>query len=150
MPQDNPQGAPLLEDSQGALPYMKWKSVGRIIELKIIDDATTLSTGDGKLIFMVPASLDGAVIQQVAAYVTTVSASGGPLLIQLRNVTNSADILTTKINIDDSEKTSYTAATAAVIDRSQNILKRGDLVAVDVDDAGDGAAKGLGIVIEVQ
>ena len=149
-PQTSLPRDPQLDDMWGKLPYMRWRNVGRIIELKIIDDTTVLTTGDGKLSFCIPASLDGAVVQQVAAFVSTVSASGGPILVQLRNVTDSVDILSTMINIDDSEKTSYTAATAAVVNPANKILQKGDLIAVDIDDAGDGAAKGLGVILELQ
>lgn len=136
-----------LEQSFGKLPLNRWKDTGRTVELKIIDDATTLTTGDGKLIFCVPNSLDGSVIVDAQAFVTTVSSSGLPT-IQLRNVTDSVDLLLTKITIDASEFTSYTA-TQRVIDPTKNFLSKGDLIAVDVDVAGTGA-KGLGVILEFQ
>lgn len=138
----------LLESIEGNLPTKRWRSVGRIIELKVIDDTTTLTTGDGKLIFCIPASLDGAVLQDAQAFVTTVSSSGLPT-IQLRNVTDSVDILLTKVSIDASELTSYTAATPRVISPVNNIFQKGDLIAVDCDVSGTGA-KGLGIILELQ
>ena len=53
-------------------------------------------------------------------------------------------MLTTKITIDASEFTSYTAAAAPVIDTGNDDVATGDLIAVDVDVAGTGA-KGLGV-----
>ena len=55
-------------------------------------------------------------------------------------------MLTTNITIDASEFTSYTAATAPVIDSSNKDVATGDLVAVDIDAAGTGA-KGLGVIL---
>lgn len=116
-------------------------------DIKIVDDSTALTTGDGKFIFAVPSDLDGGTLSAVAAYVTTVSSSGAPN-IQVRNITTGFDMLSTAITIDVSEFTSYTAATPAVIDGSHDTVSTGDLIAVDVDAAGAGA-KGLGVILSV-
>lgn len=118
------------------------------IQIKICDDATALTTGDGKLILMIPAELNGMNLVKAHAGVTTVSSSGAPL-IQIRNVTDSADMLSTRITIDANETTSYTAATAPVIDTSHDDVATGDLIAIDVDGAGTGA-KGLIIYLAFQ
>ena len=55
-------------------------------------------------------------------------------------------MLTTKISIDASEFTSYTAAAAPVIDTGNDDVATGDLIAIDVDVAGTGA-KGLGVIL---
>lgn len=123
---------------------LKWQFT-KDIEIKVLDDATTLTTGDGKIIFCIPASLGGCDLSAIAAFVTTVSSSGLPT-VQIRNITQTADMLTTKVTIDASEFTSYTAATAAVIDTGNDDVATGDLIAVDVDVAGTGA-KGLGVIL---
>jgi hypothetical protein len=82
------------------------------------------------------------------AFVTTVSSSGLPT-VQIRNVTDAVDMLSTKVSIDASEFTSYSAATAPVIDTSKDDVATGDLIAVDVDVAGTGA-KGLGVILTFQ
>ena len=69
--------------------------------------------------------------------------------MQIRNITQTADMLTTKITIDASEFTSYTAATAPVIDTGNDDVATGDLIAIDVDVAGTGA-KGLGVILTFQ
>ena len=117
----------------------------RIIQVKVLDDATTVTTGDGKLIFAIPSQLNGLNLTDADAYVTTVSSSGLPT-VQIRNITQTADMLTTKISIDASEFTSYTAAAAPVIDTGNDDVATGDLIAVDVDVAGTGA-KGLGVIL---
>ena len=117
----------------------------KVLQLKVLDDATTVTTGDGKLIFVVSDDIGGRNLIDADAYVTTVSSSGLPT-VQIRNITQTADMLTTKITIDASEFTSYTAATAPVIDTGNDDVATGDLLAVDVDVAGTGA-KGLGVIL---
>jgi hypothetical protein len=130
---------------------LKWAAApapDRVMEIKVIDDATVLTTGDGKVIICVPAAFNGMNLTGAHAAVTTVSSSGLPT-VQLRNVTDSVDMLSTKISIDASEFTSYTAATAPVIDTSKDDVATGDLIAVDVDVAGTGA-KGLIVILTFQ
>jgi len=117
----------------------------KMIQLKVCDDATALTTGDGKIIFMIPEEMNGMNLVKAHAMVSTVSSSGTPT-IQIRNVTDSVDMLSTKITIDASEYTSYTAATAPVIDTSKDDVATGDRIAIDVDVAGTGA-KGLTIFL---
>ena len=116
-----------------------------VMQIKVIEDAATLATGDGQVIVVVPPDLNGLEFKAANAYVTTVSSSGLPT-VQIRNVTDAVDMLTTKITIDASEFTSYTAATAPVIDTAHDDVATGDLLAIDVDVAGTGA-KGLGVVL---
>lgn len=115
-------------------------------QLKVFADTDTIVTGDGKLIMVIPADLDGCQLTAVEAAVTTVSSSGLPTC-QIRNITGSVDMLTTKVSIDASEFTSYTAATPAVIDTAHNSVSKGDRISVDVDVAGSGA-KGLIVILE--
>lgn len=123
---------------------LKWQ-LTKDLEVKVMDDTTTVTTGDGKVIFCIPTSLGGCDLTAAHAFVTTVSSSGLPT-VQIRNITQTADMLTTKITIDASEFTSYTAAAAPVIDAGNDDVATGDLIAVDVDVAGTGA-KGLGVIL---
>lgn len=120
----------------------------RVIQVKVFDDATAATTGDGKLIFMIPVELNGMNLVDVEAYVTGVSSSGA-LTVQVRNVTQAADMLSTAITIDQSENTSLTAATPPVIDTGNDDVATGDLIAIDVDGAGT-SAEGLGVVMSFQ
>jgi len=94
----------------------------------------------------VPEDLDATALTAVAAAVTTVSSSGLPT-VQIRNVTQAHDMLTTRITIDASEFTSYTAATPPVINAANATVAKGDRIAIDVDVAGTGA-KGLMVALE--
>lgn len=130
---------------------MKWAaptggSASKTVQIKLMDDATILTTGDSKFIFAISTELNGMNLTTANAYVTTVSSSGTPT-IQVRNLTNgNVDMLSTAITIDVSEFTSYTATTPAVIDTANDAVATGDLLAIDVDVAGTGA-KGLGIIL---
>jgi hypothetical protein len=116
-----------------------------VIEAKIIDDATALTTGVSKLILCIPAAYNGLSLTAAHAYVTTASSSGLPS-VGLRNVTTGFAMLTTNITIDANETTSYTAATPAVIDAARKVVSTGDLIAIDVAAAGTGA-RGLGTIL---
>jgi hypothetical protein len=56
-------------------------------------------------------------------------------------------MLSTRITIDANEKTSYTAATAPVINATYDDVATGDLLAIDIDGAGTGA-KGLMVMLQ--
>jgi hypothetical protein len=120
----------------------------RVIQVKVFDDATAATTGDGKAIFMIPVELNGYNLVDCEAYVTGTSSSGA-LTIQIRNVTQAADMLSTAITIDQSENSSLTAATPPVIDTNNDDVATGDLIAIDVDGAGT-SAEGLGVVLTFQ
>jgi len=116
-----------------------------VYTIKIIDDTTTLTTGDGKFYFAIPQELNGFNMTKVAAFVSTNSSSGTPTF-QIANVTDGVDMLSTLITIDANEATSYTAATPPVIDTSKDDVATGDLLRIDCDAAGTGA-KGAGLVL---
>jgi len=118
---------------------------GRLIHIKALDDSTTVSTGDGKFIFWIPPAYNKLNLTGAYAYVTTNSSSGA-VTVQIRNITQSVDMLSTAITIDANETSSHTAATSMVINWTNNKISTDDKVAIDVDGAGTGA-KGLGVVL---
>jgi hypothetical protein len=107
--------------------------------IKVTSDTTALTTGDGKIYFTIPSSLNGLTIKAAHASVGSVSSSGA-ITVQIRNVTDAVDVLSTAITIDQSEFTSYTAATPPVINTANDDVATGDIIAVDVDGAGVSAA----------
>jgi hypothetical protein len=119
----------------------------RQVEILVSDpNGSAITTGDGKAYVTIPAVLNGWNLTAAHAGLTTVSSSGLPT-IQIRNVTDSQDMLSTRITIDANEKTSYTAATAPVIDAAKDDVATGDLLAIDIDGAGTGA-KGLMVMLQ--
>lgn len=107
-----------------------------------------ITTGDGKAYFRVPSVMNGWNLVGVAASLTTASSSGVPT-IQIRNSTQAADMLSTRITIDANETDSSTAAAAAVIDTANDDVATGDKIHIDIDVAGTGA-KGLWVELIFQ
>lgn len=119
------------------------------LHIKVFADTGTgaaITTGDGKFIFAIAKDMDGLDLRRVELFVTTVSSSG-IVQVQVRNITQALDMLSTRVQVDASEFNSKTAATAAVINLANSEVAWADRIAVDVDAAGTGA-KGLGIILE--
>lgn len=97
----------------------------------------TVTTGDGKVYYAVPAMINGSVITAVRADLLTASSSGAPNfdLTRIRSGTP-VDILSTNLTVDQDETTSADATTPAVINTSNDDLQTGDLIRLDVDTAG--------------
>jgi hypothetical protein len=124
-----------------------WKAVDRvriaIVEPFSFKDSTAVSTGNDAARIPIPTDMDGYELSYVRAKVKSAPA-GGPVTIQLHNIDNAVDMLTTEITIDDGETSSETAAAPAVIkSNGDENVDDGDDVRVDVDAAN--AATGLQI-----
>jgi len=121
----------------------------QVVQLLVFEDALNVATGDGAgdIFFRVPSTLNGMNLVAVAAQVQTAGTTG-TTDIQIRNVTQSADMLTTKITIDSAETDSSTAATAAVIDAANDDVATGDQIRIDVDAVSTTPPKGL--LVELQ
>lgn len=105
-----------------------------IIVVAVSDETTTITTGMAKVTFRMPFAMT---LTAVRASLSTVSSSGNPTV----NIKEAGStILSTKLSIDANEKTSTTAATAAVI--SDATLADDAEITIDIDTAGTGA-KGL-------
>ena len=86
--------------------------------------------------------LDGMNLGAVHARVITAGTTG-TTDIQVRNVTGTADMLSTVITIDSGDTGSDTATAAAVIDAANDDVSTNDLIAIDVDAVSTTAPKGL-------
>lgn len=104
------------------------------------DETTALTTGTGKVTFRMPYAFT---LSAVRASLTTAQASGSILTVDINEAGSS--ILSTKLTIDNTEKTSTTAATAAVI--SDTALADDVEITIDIDQVGDGTAKGLKVYL---
>lgn len=130
------------------IAYLKTQADTRQLIIKVLGDGDSLTTGDGKFYFTIPALLNGFNLVSAHACVYTVSSSGTPT-IQLYNVTDSQDMLSTRMIIDANEYSTYTAATAPVINTSYDDVATGDRIRVDVDVQGTGT-KGLELHLKFQ
>ena len=104
------------------------------------DETTALATGTAKVTFRMPYAFT---VSSVRASLTTAQASGSILTVDIND--SGTTILSTKLTIDNTEKTSTTAATAPVI--SDTSLADDTEITIDIDQIGDGTAKGLKITL---
>ncbi|TPM37050.1 hypothetical protein [Mesorhizobium sp. B2-3-2] len=104
------------------------------------DEVVALTAGTAKLTFRIPYTATGTLVR---ASLATAQTSGAIFTVDINK--NGSSILSTKLTIDNAEKTSKTAATAAVI--SNTTWTDDDEFTVDIDQVGDGTAKGLKIAL---
>ena len=113
---------------------------GESIILSASDETTALTTGTAKVTFRMPYAFT---VSGVRASLSTAQASGSILTVDIND--SGTTILSTKLTIDNTEKTSTTAATPAVI--SDTALADDAEITIDIDQVGDGTAKGLKVVL---
>lgn len=128
--------------------YADVLAIKRPFYVKVFDAATAVATGDGKAYITIPPELNGMNLVDADAAVYTVSSSGTPT-VQIYNLTDTSDMLSTVITIDESEYSSYTAATPPVIDTGEDDVVTGDIIRIDVDVAGTDT-KGLDVILSFQ
>jgi hypothetical protein len=117
------------------------------VELIISGPTTDAVTGDAQIHFTIPLALNGMNLVSIRTDVVTAGTTGTQD-IQIHNITQAADMLTTKSTIDSGETSSATAATPAVIDTSNDDVATGDRLRVDVDAIHTTAAKGPSVLLE--
>lgn len=117
-------------------------AASRYVECVCFGFTTNVTTGDGAFYFHVPKELSGMILTYVHALVITAGTTG-TTDIQIANVTDSVDMLSTKITIDSTETGSNTAATAAVIDITKDDVALNDVLRIDVDAVSTTKPKGL-------
>lgn len=110
------------------------------IQLACSDETTALTAGTAKITFRMPHAMT---VTEVRASLTTAQTSGNIFTVDINE--GGASILSTKLTIDNTEKTSTTAATAPVI--SDASLADDAEITIDIDQIGDGTAKGLKITL---
>lgn len=128
----------LLKKSSGTDYDTAWGGADDIYVIACSDETTALSTGIAKVTFRMPAA---GTLTAVKATVTTAPA-GSALIVDINEAGTS--VLSTKLSIDASEKTSATAATPAVI--SDSALADDAEITIDIDQVGSGTA-GAGLKV---
>lgn len=104
------------------------------------DESTALTAGTAKVTFRMPYAMT---LSQVRASLSTAQTSGSILTVDINE--GGASILSTKLTVDNTEKTSVTAATPTVI--SDSSLANDAEITIDIDQVGDGTAKGLKVML---
>ena len=108
------------------------------IVISVSDEATALEAGTAKVTFRMPYAFT---VTGVRANVTT-APTGSLLTVDINE--GGTSILSTKLTIDATEKTSTTAATAAVV--SDTALADDSEITIDIDSIGSVVA-GAGLVV---
>ena len=103
----------------------------RTLVIKCVADTIGPSVGNGITHVTIPSTLDGKNLQSAQAHVYT-AGTGSLTTVQLHNLTDGQDMLSTAITIDASEKDSSTAATPSVTG-SYNGVSTADVIRIDVD-----------------
>jgi hypothetical protein len=116
--------------AQGSLPV--------VIQIAASDTSTAITAGTGKATFRMPHAMT---LTAVRASVNT-APTGSTIVIDINE--EGTSILSTKLSIDASEKTSTTSATAAVI--SDTTLADDAEITIDFDQVGSTVA-GKGVVV---
>jgi hypothetical protein len=106
--------------------------------ISVSDETTAITAGTAKVTFRMPW---GMTVTAVRASLTTASTSGA-VTVDIND--GGTTIISTKLTIDQDEKTSTTAATPAVI--SDSALADDAEITIDIDGAGTGA-KGLKVYL---
>jgi hypothetical protein len=120
------------------------RAVTKTIESFVIacsDEATALTTGTAKVTFRMPYAFT---VTAVRASVTTAPTGGTLLTVDINE--GGSTILSTKLTFDASEKTTTTAATAAVI--SDSTLADDAEITIDIDAVGSTIA-GAGLKVYI-
>lgn len=134
---DGNNGQVLTTDGNGVTNFV---SLPAEITVAASDETTALTTGTAKITFRMPHAMT---VTGVRASLSTAQTSGSIFTVDINE--GGSSILSTKLTIDNTEKTSTTAATPAVI--SDSALADDAEITIDIDQIGDGTAKGLKVVL---
>lgn len=111
-----------------------------VIIIPVTDETTAITTGTSKYAFRMPFAMT---LTAIRGSLNVAQTSGSIVTVDV-NETGST-ILSTKLTFDNTEKTTTSAATAAVL--SDTSLADDAEITVDIDQVGDGTAKGLKVYL---
>ena len=117
-----------------------WKNPIESIIIAASDETSALTVGTNKVTFRMPYAFT---LTAIRASLTTAQASGSIFTVDVNE--NGVSVLSTKLTIDNTEKSSVTAATAAVI--SDSSLADDAEITIDIDQIGNGSATGLKVIL---
>jgi hypothetical protein len=131
----------------GAITSVNTKTGAVIVYAPIIvacsDETTAITAGSNKVKFRMPYAFTLTGVRASLSTAQATNGGGGIFTVDINE--NGATILSTKITIDNTETTSTTAVTPPVI--SDASLADDAEISIDVDQIGDGTAKGLKVML---
>ena len=118
--------------TRSILPTNVTPFVERTLIVKCVNDNIGPSAGNGITHVTIPSTLNNRKLQSAEAHVYTVGTGGNITTVQLHNLTDAVDMLSTPITIDLNEKDSSTAATPSVVGGYPGVATA-DVIRIDVD-----------------
>ena len=116
----------------------------------VVTPTISCEIGDGKMYLSIPAGLTGMNLVSCHAYHATAGAGGNPTLVQVHNLTDAQNMLSTRIMVDVGEKDSKDAATPYVIDTTKDDVVTYDVIRIDVPQLPTTAPLGLVVTLGFQ
>lgn len=105
-------------------------------------------TGDGKAYLPIPLGFAGLSLVYCHGEVETAGVGGGPMTIQIHNVTQAVDMLSTLLSIDTAETGSDTAAAPYVIKANgDEVVAAYDILRIDFDAVHAAEAEGCVVTL---
>lgn len=126
--------------TQGTTGEPVWQHPLETFVVSLTAPTTAVTTGVTKDSFFMPYAFT---VTNVYASLVTAQASGSIMTIDINE--SASSILSTKITIDNNEKTSITAVTPPVL--SDTSIASGAEISFDVDQVGNGTGQGLKVYI---
>jgi hypothetical protein len=118
----------------------------RYVQMVVADFTADIAEGNGKFYLHIPAGLNGMDLVEVHAKVITVG-NGSTVDVQVHNLTDGSDMLSTSLTIDNGELDSKDAGTAAVINGSEDDVVTNDVLRIDVDGNGGDTTVAKGLIV---
>jgi hypothetical protein len=118
--------------------YGLWQAQEQSWIVVCSDETTALTAGTAKVTFRMPWALK---LINLRASLTTAQASGSIFTVDVN--ASGTSVISTKLTIDNTEKTSVTAATSFVFASTDTTLDDDEEITIDIDQIGNSTAKGL-------
>lgn len=131
---------------QSVKAYVKSKDV-QVIEVEVFAPTRPTAVGDGQVYIHIPSTCNGKNLTTVRGMVVGAGTTG-QLTVQVRNVTDGADMLSTAMTIDSAQLTNATASVPLVINASTDDVVTGDVLRIDIDTVHSTPAEGLVVTLE--
>ena len=149
------ESIPDIVTPSGTAGDKRWILSGRLsaksnyeeVQMSVVEWATEVTTDD-TFYFHIGERIDGTnLVYCHAENIIAATGSGSETTtIQIHNLTQTADMLTTELTIDEDETGSDTAAAAYAINAAEDDVAENDIIRVDID-AVPGTTGGSGLIV---
>lgn len=113
------------------------------VQVSVTGPTENATTGNGKGYVTIPAACNGMNLVRATATVVTAGTTGAST-VQIRNVTQAADMLSGVISI----ASGGTVATPGTVDAAEDDVATDDVISIDVDSVSTTPPKGLMVILE--